>query len=318
MYYVRPELAGKSIVVTGAGQGIGAATAHHLAGLGASVLVADIVEENAQRTAALVRESGGRAVACVADVASWEGAQSVVATAVEAFGRLDGVVNNAGVLHRGSPFAEVDGEGARRVFMVNLFGTYCVGVAAMRHMAAHGGGSIVNVTSGVQAGMADGASYSASKGGVASLTYSWALDCQGTGIRVNAVSPVATTPMTRSTDEWQRSLGRDVAPREEIEPRWNCPPIAYFLSDRSKDVTGQVLRSHGGTLQLVGHPVVVAPELTRESWSVADVAEAVDSVFGAQLPPLGLHAARVEYVPISKVNQVPGVEKFAGGARDVE
>jgi len=315
MNFAQPELAGKSVIVTGAGQGIGAATALYLADLGASVIVADIVEENAQRTVASIAERGGRAVARVADVASWEGARSIVAAAVASFGGLDGVVNNAGVLHRGSPFAEVDGEGARRVFMVNLFGTYCVGVAAMQHMAEHGGGSIVNVTSGVQAGMADGAAYSASKGGVASLTYSWALDCKGTGIRVNAISPVATTPMTRGTDEWQRSLGRDIPQREEVDPIWNCPPIAYFLSDRSKDVTGQILRTHGGTLQLVGHPVVVAPELTRESWNAADVAEAVDTVFAEHLPPLGLHAARVDYVPISKVNQVPGVERFAGETR---
>lgn len=302
---------GLAVIITGAGQGIGAAHARYLAERGASVLVADIVYENAAAVAEEITAAGGSAVAFAVDVSSWESCQAMVAAAADAFGRLDGLVNNAGVLHLQSPFDEVDIEGARRVLNVNLLGSYAAGLAAIQYMSAHSGGSIVNVTSGVQSGLTDAASYSASKGGIASLTYSWALDCVDRGIRVNAISPVATTPMTIGTDQWLRGQGQAVAEHESVDPSHNCPPVAYFLSPLSRHITGQILRTHGTTLQLVGHPVVIPPELTRDEWTIADVAEAVDDVFAAHLPRLGMHAATVEYVQLSKFNAVPGVQKYA-------
>lgn len=309
------ELEGKTVIVTGAAQGIGAATARYLADLGASVVVCDIQGDKAEIVAAEIRELGDSASAFSGDVTSWDDCTALVEHAVEIFGNLTGVVNNAGILHRATPFDETDNTAAKRVFEVNLLGTYSLGVVAMQYMAEHGGGSIVNVTSGVQAGLADGASYSASKGGVASLTYSWAIDCLDRGIRVNAISPVATTPMTQATYEHQVALGQHPSPREDVDPTHNCPPIAYFLSDRSAGVTGQILRTHGTTLQLIAHPVVMHPELEQETWTLADVDTAVQDVFSKNLPKLGLQAARVEYVDISKHNAVPGIDRIIQAAK---
>src|SRR5690606_20340477 len=132
-------------------------------------------------------------------------------------GGLHGLVNNAGVNHQGSPFDEVSAGQARRVFEVNILGAYTAGVVAMQHMIDNGGGSVVNVTSGVQAGMGSGASYSASKGAAASLTYSWAIDCTGTGIRVNAISPVGTTPMTKQAEAADRARNPEAPERPVVD-----------------------------------------------------------------------------------------------------
>lgn len=289
-------LEGHVVVVTGAGQGIGAALAEYLAGQGASVVAADINHEKARNVVDKITGDGGIAIPMEVDVSSWDSCRDMVAATVREFRGLHGLVNNAGVLHLRSPFDEVDGDGARRVIEVNLLGTYNAGIAAIQHMGEHRGGSIVNVTSGVQAGLTGAASYGASKGGVASLTYSWALDCRDRDIRVNAISPVATTPMTIGTEDWQRKQGREVPSSDFIDPSFNCPAVGYFLSPLAEHVTGQVLRTHGDTLQLIGHPVVIPPELRRERWAVADVANAVDDVFVPLLPRLGMHAAHVQYV----------------------
>lgn len=307
-------LAGKAVVITGAGQGIGAATSRYLAERGVHVVVADINADNAQLVAREIAESGGTAEAFHLDVTSWDGARDVIAFAAERFGKLDGVVNNAGVVHYGGPLDETGIDGARRVFEVNLLGTYAVGLAAIQHMSEHGGGSIVNVTSGVQAGLGEAASYGASKGAVASLTYAWAIDCLPLGIRVNALSPVATTEMVIESERRQRERGQLSGDTPVVEPIRNSPIVAYFLSDLSEGITGQVLRSHGTTLQLLAHPVVIQPEFDRDEWDITTIDETVRAEFGDRLPPLGLTAAQVQYGSISKVNIVPGIDRETGGA----
>jgi len=307
-------LNGKSIIVTGAAQGIGEATSLYLAEHGARVVVADVQADQAASVAAQIVAAGGTAESFGVDVTSWEGVKELVAFAADRFGGLDGVVNNAGVIHHGGPLEETGLDGARRVFEVNLLGTYAVGVAAIQYMAEHGGGAIVNTTSGVQAGLGDGASYSASKGGVASLTYSWAIDCLPLGIRVNAVSPVASTPMTRETERILREKGQLSGETPFNPPVRNAVPIAYLLSDLAEGITGQVLRSHDETLQLIAHPVVIQPEFTRDVWTVQEIDSVLRGEFGDRLPPLGLAAAQVSYGSISKVNIVPGIDQETGGA----
>ncbi|MCU1513894.1 MAG: hypothetical protein JWO10_984, partial [Microbacteriaceae bacterium] len=223
-------ISGKSILVTGAGQGLGEATARYLAGLGAKVIVADVQGEKAENVASDIRAAGGEAESRAADVSSWDDAGALVDFAAKRWGSLDGLVNNAGVIHHGGPMDEVDGAGARRVIEVNLLGTYFVGVHAIQSMAASGGGAIVNVTSGVQAGLGSAASYSASKGGVASLTYSWAIDCASLGIRVNSVSPVASTEMTKITEQIMRDRGDLTGETAEVPAERNCPAIGFLLS----------------------------------------------------------------------------------------
>ncbi|MDB5861381.1 MAG: family NAD(P)-dependent oxidoreductase [Ramlibacter sp.] len=296
----------KSIVVIGAGRGIGAAVAAYLAAEGAALLVADIDEAAAEQTAARLRDQGRRAASMRVDVTRWEDCAALVARCVDLHGRLDGVANFAGIVYLRTPWEESEGDSARRLFEVNLLGTYNVGVHAMQQMRRQGGGgSIVNTSSGTQAGMAAGAAYSASKGGVASLTYAWAMDGAPDGIRVNAISPVATTAMTQNTDEYMRAKGQLQGARPYVDPACNAPAVAFFLSDAAKQVSGQVLRVHGEQVQLMSHPAVLLPVLEQADWDVESLASALAQAFPQGLPPLGLSGLQGKFEPLKKVNQVP-------------
>ena len=187
-------LAGKSVVVTGAGRWLGEAFAVHAAHAGASVVVNDVDAECARRVVDTIREHGGRAVASGASVAVAEQAEELVAGCVAEFGRIDGLVNNAGLNYETLPW-EDEPDAMRELVEVNVLGPMYTGVAAMRAMLPHGGGSIVNISSGASFGQRKLGTYAASKCAVASLTYAWALDCEQVGIRVNAVCPLAHTRM---------------------------------------------------------------------------------------------------------------------------
>jgi NAD(P)-dependent dehydrogenase (short-subunit alcohol dehydrogenase family) len=139
-------LDGKAVIVTGAGRGLGRAFALDAGAQGASVVVNDIDADAAEKVAAEIAESGGQAVASVGSVADWERAAELVATCLEEYGAVDGLVNNAGVLNLAPPWAETE-ESIRRVVEVNLLGALFVGSHAVRAMIDQGSGSIVNITS---------------------------------------------------------------------------------------------------------------------------------------------------------------------------
>jgi len=295
----------KRIIVTGAGSGIGAAVAGYLAREGATMVLADIDEAAAERTAASLREQGLCAIAHWVDVSSWEACAALVRHALRLHGRIDGLAAFAGVLYLAKPWEESDGARARRLIEVNLLGAYYLGALVLAQMQRQGFGAIVNVTSGAQAGQASSAAYSASKAGVAGLTYSWAMDAAAHGVRVNALSPVATTPMTRLTDEYLRERGQLQGQRPFVDPLGNAPAVAFLLSDLAKDVNGQVLRVHEKHLQLMSHPAVSLPEMTREQWDAVAVGEALAATFPQGLPPLGVCGVEARYKPLAKTHQVP-------------
>lgn len=303
---INASLRGKSIIVVGAGRGIGAAVAGYLADEGAVLLVADVDEAAAERTAAQLRDRGHRAASARVDVTQWDDCRALVERCVGLYGRLDGLANFAGIVYLRTPWEESEGESARRLFEVNLLGSYNIGIHALQQMREQGGGgAIVNTSSGTQAGMAAGAAYSASKGAIASLTYAWAMDGAADGIRVNAISPVATTAMSQNTDEYMRARGQLQGTRPFVDPVTNAPAVAFLLSDAAKHVNGQVLRVHGDQLQLMGHPAVLHPVMRREAWDVASVAQALAQAFPSGLPPLGLTGMDATFKPLAKVNQVP-------------
>ncbi|MEV0129756.1 SDR family oxidoreductase [Dactylosporangium sp. NPDC050688] len=283
-----PALSGKAVVVTGAGRGLGAAYARLAAAEGAAVLVNDVDADLAEAVAAQITAAGGRALAAAGTIGTWDGAGAVVARCVEAFGAIDGLVNNAGIFRLAHP-AEQDPDEFRAVVEVNLLGTAYCGLHAIRAMLAQGSGSVVNVTSGTHAGTAAMGAYGASKGGVASLTYCWAADLAGTGVRVNAVSPNAHT---RMADTFEAYLGV-AAQSQNIgkSPEQNAPAVIYLLSDAAAALHGQVVRIDGDELSMMSHPVVQGDGARDPDWTVAKVAAAFAAGTVGPISPVGLRRA---------------------------
>jgi NAD(P)-dependent dehydrogenase (short-subunit alcohol dehydrogenase family) len=272
----------RAVVVTGAGRGLGEAFAVHLAQAGAAVVVNDVDAEVAERTAANIREHGGRAVASGHTVTDPAQAQAIVDLCVAEFGRIDGLVNNAALNYEAPPWQE-DPDQIRGLVEVNVLGVIYTGIAAVKTMIAQGhGGSIVNVSSGASLGQRKLGVYSASKGAVASLTYSWALDLEEAGIRVNAICPLAHTRMV-----WQSERSLRGCPPDRTPSRI-APLVLFLLSDDAEGITGQLVRCNGPQLHIVGQPYLKPPILERQTWDTDTVRRAFDEVFSAHLEPYGL------------------------------
>ena len=277
-------LAGRAVVVTGAGRGLGRAYALEVAREGASVVVNDIDPEPAADVVDEIVAGGGRAVACTSTVAAWEGAGQVVAACVEAFGGIDGLVNNAGVAVI-TESADLTEDQARAMVEVNLLGSIYVGTHAIRAMQAAGtAGAIVNATSSAQLGIARMAVYGATKGALASLTYGWALDLAAAGIRVNAFSPVADTAMS-----WMADIPVGALP----SPEANAPAVAFLLSDLAAEVTGQVVQFRPpNRLEVVSHPAMTGHDAPLGELSATGVAEAFAAVLREHAQPNGWGVGR--------------------------
>lgn len=278
-------LDGRAVVITGAGRGLGRAYAVAAARAGASVVVNDIVAETAQATTDLLRRDGAAAVTCPGDVSVWDVANGLVETCRSEFGRIDGLVNNAGILSFRHP-EEEDEPTLRRLVEVNVLGTMFCGTLAMRAMLEQGSGSIVNVTSGAHLGMMFTSAYGATKGAAASATYTWANEMAKRGVRVNAISPNADTGMNEVAKAY---LGdRYTGPNRGVAPEVNAPVVVYLLSDLSSGLNGQVVRINDRELSLMAHPAVLEPVLTADAWDVDGIAAAFDDVLGLDMPTLGL------------------------------
>ncbi|MFE3516231.1 SDR family NAD(P)-dependent oxidoreductase [Streptomyces sp. NPDC059166] len=189
---------GRSVVVTGAGSGIGRATALLFAKEGARVVIADVDGASARSAADEVERAGGTAVTAVGDLREQSVVDRVVATAVEEFGGIDVLVNNAGVMDSMSAAADTGDDEWERVIGINLTAPFRLTRAALPHMLAAGGGAIVFTASEASLrGSAAGAAYTASKHGIAGLTKSLAVMYRDRGIRTNAIAPGGTVTNIR-------------------------------------------------------------------------------------------------------------------------
>jgi len=251
------DLAGKSAVVTGGAMGIGYAISARLVEAGASVLIADYDAAKTEAAAERLTASGGVAAWAQADIAGDTAGHDIVAKAVEAFGRLDIFVNNAGI-YPFVPLLEMPVETLDRVLAVNLRGTILASQAAARQMVAQGeGGRIINIASvdGIHPSMVGLAAYDASKGGVVMFTKNLALELAPHGILVNAIAPGGVF-----TEGVRRMQGLDDSAPEPPASGVNIPlgrmarpdeiaTVAVFLAaPASSYMTGEVVVVDGGML----------------------------------------------------------------------
>jgi len=242
---------GKVALVAGAGGGIGGAGAEGLAREGAAVVCADIEAAAAEATAARIQATGGRVIAMALDVRDRAAVDAAVAAAVREFGRLDVLLDCAGVSH-GRNFLDLDHGEWERVIAVNLTGMFHLGQAAARQMVRQGGGgSIINVTSQLsEVARPERAAYVASKGGGRSLTHAMALDLAAHGIRVNAIAPGPTlTGLTQASysDPERRQATIALIPLGRLgDPQDLVGAILFLASDESRWATGSTLTVDGG------------------------------------------------------------------------
>lgn len=286
-------LDGKAIVITGAGSGLGAAYARHCAALGARLVVNDVDAAAAEHIAAEITAAGGTAVASVGSVASWDYAGELIEACAKAYGRIDGLLNNAGILRHGR-ITEMSERDLRAMLDVNAIGTAaCASHAVRRMLEQDGHGAIVNVASGSQAGDIALGAYGASKAAVASLTFSWALELRDTKVRVNALSPLAHTAMAETNMKFlaQQSASREVVYTTLPAADVNAPAAAFLLSDRSIGINGQIVRIAGEELSFVTHPMIAEPVL-KGRWDDDAIEAAFRDTLGRKQQKLGLAYAR--------------------------
>ena len=299
------QLSGKAVLVTGAGGGIGRDFALAMAAAGASVLVNDIGTSvkgegsdtgPAQKVADEINHrfggSGARGVANTDSVAQWESANNIVKTAVDAFGRLDVVVNNAGIL-RDRFFFNMSVEEWRAVIDVHLNGSFYVARAAAPHFKSQESGCYIHMTStsGLVGNLGQ-ANYSAAKLGIAGLSKSIALDMAKYRVRSNCISPFAWSRMIGSIPTETEDQKARVEKLKSMETAKIAPLAVYLASDHGKEVSGQIFAVRANEIFLMGQSRPLRSVHRAEGWTAETI--------GAHAIP----ALRAHFYPLERSQDV--------------
>jgi len=277
-------LDGKAAVVTGGGRGIGRGHCLHLAEQGASVVVNDLDGGEAQKVVDEICERGGKATPNDSDIGGRGGARAVVAQCVEEFGAIDALVNNAGNV-RDRSFLKMTDDDFMAVVRVHQHGTFmCSQEAGLRMREQGTGGTIVNTVSAAHFGNFGQTNYAASKGAIASMTYTWALELARYGIRVNAISPSGTTRMSAT---YKGPDGKEV-PLPVIDPTRNGAFVAFLCSDEANWISGQIFGTGGDRVVILEQPKYGTGMYKTDGWSVDDLREHFANHMKKELEPLGI------------------------------
>ncbi len=285
-------LDGRIAVITGSGRGIGREFARCLAREGAAVVVNDVgvsldgqgtdADPAAQVCKEIVAE-GGRAVANYDSVADFDGAARIVQTALDTFGQIDVLVNNAGIV-RDRSLLKMTEDDFDAVVAVHMKGSFNCARHAAPHMKEAGYGRIINITSsaGLRGNFGQ-TNYGAAKAALMGMTFVWALELGRYGITVNAVAPAGATRMTAGLFE---RTGAEPPP--EQDPALNAPLVAFLASERAGHVNGQILGRTDYSYTIFQTPRQIASMWREGGWDPEAVAERFDAVLGQHLQPVGM------------------------------
>jgi NAD(P)-dependent dehydrogenase (short-subunit alcohol dehydrogenase family) len=275
-------LAGKVVAVTGGGGGIGRAVALACASEGATVVVADYgvgmagedpTSEVADAVVEEITKAGGEALAVADDISQMAAGERLIATAVEKYGRIDGVVAIAGILRERMLFnmSEDEWDSVIATHLKGHFTVFRAAAAVMRKQ--EGGGALIGFTSGAFSGSVAQANYAAAKGGIVSLVRSAAAGLYRYGVTANAIAPVARTRMSANVPQELAEMG---------DPEDVAPMVVYLLSDKAKHVTGQVYTVVGSKIAVWNQPVEVRAMWADGRWTPELIAARLDSNIGQE------------------------------------
>ena len=243
----------KVAIVTGAGSGFGAGIAMRFASEGAHVVVNDLHRDTAQRTVDAIENLGGRALACIGDVSNDPDVARLVATAIDAYGKLDVVVNNAGTTHRNQPMLDVSEEAFDRIYQVNVKSLYLTAKHAVPHFRARKSGAFVTIASTAGVRPRPGLTwYNGSKGAAIVTSRSMAAELAPDNIRVNVINPVAGETglladfMGEDTPERRAQFVATIPLGRLSQPSDVATAALFFASDEAAFITGACLEVDGG------------------------------------------------------------------------
>lgn len=286
---------GKVVIVTGAGGGIGRAIAVAMAAAGARIIINDIgvglsgeggSASPAEETRGLIRDAGGEAAISTDSVTSWENAQRIVGCAMDNFGRLDAVVNNAGIL-RDAIFHKMDPADWTSVIDVHLNGSFFVSRAAADIFRKQESGAFVHMTStSGLIGNFGQANYSAAKLGITALSKSIALDMARYNVRSNCIAPFAWSRMTSSIPANTDAEKARVERMKRMTPETNAPLAVFLASDAAAEVTGQVFAARLNEIFLFSQPRPIRSAHQTDGWTPETIAERVLPAFRSSLIPM--------------------------------